>query len=301
MSKFVDQKRRSFFRKRQKIHPLPSIIGSVRNSDHAKGAGGVFLHYEIFLDLLFAENLLLNYTILRLSSFLLKRSATRRRSFAAAALGAGYAVLYAVFARYLPGALLALVGIGITTGMVKSGCRITTVRDLVVGMAGYILSGFLIGSAYRLFRELMPGRGIFLFLLSGSAAYAGTLLLLKIRKEMLLEHARQVTVQLVQNGKWKKVKGLYDTGNTLRDAGRTVHCDTRIVPGRNADRDCGACKASDGAGAGTASCAAAPLHTVSRTGRPGLSAGDPDLGNDSCDRTYSQAHKRTADCAWRRK
>ena len=163
VSKFVDQKRRSFFRKRQKIHPLPSIIGSVRNSDHAKGAGGVFLHYEIFLDLLFAENLLLNYTILRLSSFLLKRSATRRRSFAAAALGAGYAVLYAVFARYLPGALLALVGIGITTGMVKSGCRITTVRDLAVGMAGYILSGFLIGSAYRLFRELMPGRGIFHF------------------------------------------------------------------------------------------------------------------------------------------
>ena len=38
-----------------------------------------------------------------------------------------------------------------------------------------------------------------------------------------------------------------------------------------------------------------------RTGRRGLSAGDPDLGNDSCDRTYSQAHKRTADCAWRRK
>ena len=68
--------------------------------------------------------------------------------------------------RYLPGALLALVGIGITTGMVKSGCRITTVRDLAVGMAGYILSGFLIGSAYRLFRELMPGRGILLFLLS---------------------------------------------------------------------------------------------------------------------------------------
>ena len=66
------------------------------------------MHYEIFLDLLFAENLLLNYTILRLSSFLLKRSATRRRSFAAAALGSGYAVLYAVFARYLPGALLGL-------------------------------------------------------------------------------------------------------------------------------------------------------------------------------------------------
>ena len=97
--------------------------------------------------------------------------------------------------------------------------------------------------------------------------------------------------------------GQYFAGchNQKAGLGRTVHCDTRIVPGRNADRDCGACKARDGAGAGTASCAAAPLHTVSRTGRPGLSAGDPDIGNDSCDRTYSQAHKRTADCAWRRK
>ena len=74
----------------------------------------------------------------------------------------------------------------------------------------------------------MPGRGIFLFLLSGSAAYAGTLLLLKIRKEILLEHARQVTVQLVQNGKWKKVKGLYDTGNTLRDA--TTKKPVSVVP-----------------------------------------------------------------------
>ena len=64
--------------------------------------------------------------------------------------------------------------------------------------------------------------------ISGSAAYAGTLLLLKIRKEMLLEHARQVTVQLVQNGKWKKVKGLYDTGNTLRDA--TTKKPVSVVP-----------------------------------------------------------------------
>ena len=246
-----------------------------------------FSHYEIFLDLLFAENLLLNYTILRLSSFLLKRSATRRRSFAAAALGAGYAVLYAVFARYLSGALLALVGIGITTGMVKSGCRITTVRDLVVGMAGYILSGFLIGSAYRLFRELMPGRGIFRFASFRECRICGN--------TPPAEDPKGDAPGTRQAGygtacaEWemeKRLKGLYDTGNTLRDAttkkaglGRTVHCDTRIVPGRNADRDCGACKARDGAGAGTASCAAAPLHTVSRTGRPGLSAGDPDLGN----------------------
>lgn len=204
MSKFVDQKRRSFFRKRQKIHPLPSIIGSVRNSDHAKGAGGVFLHYEIFLDLLFAENLLLNYTILRLSSFLLKRSATRRRSFAAAALGCR-----------LCGAVCRVctvsAGCAARPGRNRnynrdgeSGCRITTVRDLVVGMAGYILSGFLIGSAYRLFRELMPGRGIFLFLLSGSAAYAGTLLLLKIRKEMLLEHASRLRYSLCRMGNGKK-------------------------------------------------------------------------------------------------
>ena len=186
------------------------------------------MHYEIFLDLLFAENLLLNYTILRLSSFLLKRSATRRRSFAAAALGAGYAVLYAVFARYLPGALLALVGIGITTGMVKSGCRITTVRDLVVGMAGYILSGFLIGSAYRLFRELMPGRGIFRFSSFRERRICGN--------TPPAEDPKGDTPGTRQAGygtacaEWEmeKVKGLYDTGNTLRDA--TTKKPVSVVP-----------------------------------------------------------------------
>ncbi len=186
------------------------------------------MHYEIFLDLLFAENLLLNYSILRLASFLLKRSATRRRSLAAAAAGAGYAVLYAVLARQVPGMLLWAAGIGITTGMVKSGCRITTVRGLAAGMAGYVLSGFLIGSAWRLFRELVPKRGILFFGLSVSAAYVGTLLLLKVRKEMLLEQTRAVTVQLAQNGKWKKVKGLYDTGNTLRDT--TTGKPVSVVP-----------------------------------------------------------------------
>lgn len=65
-------------------------------------------------------------------------------------------------------------------------------------MAGYILSSFLIGGAYRLFRELMPGRN-FSFLLSGSAAYAGTPPAEDPKGEMLLVagmHARQVTVQL---------------------------------------------------------------------------------------------------------
>lgn len=125
---------------------------------------------------------------------------------------------------------------------------------------------------------------------------------------MLLEHARQVTVQLVQNGKWKKVKGLYDTGNTLRDA--TTKKPVSVVPYTVILE-----LFPDEMRTGIAALARhetvpepeqllalhAPLHTVSRTGRRGLSAGDPDLGNDSCDRTYSQAHKRTADCAWRRK
>ena len=106
----------------------------------------------------------------------------------------------------------------------------------------------------------------------------------------------------------EKVKGLYDTGNTLRDA--TTKKPVSVVPytvilelfpDEMRTGIAALARHETGAGAGTASCAAAPLHTVSRTGRPGFSAGDPDLGNDSCDRTYSQAHKRTADCAWRRK
>ena len=228
------------------------------------------MHYEIFLDLLFAENLLLNYTILRLSSFLLKRSATRRRSFAAAALGAGYAVLYAVFARYLPGALLALVGIGITTGMVKSGCRITTVRDLVVGMAGYILSGFLIGSAYRLFRELMPGEGeFFRFSSFRECRICGNTPPAEDPKgdapgTRQAGYGTACAEWEMEKSKRTVRHGQYFAGchNQKAGLGRTVHCDTRIVPGRNADRDAALARHETVLEPERLLALAAPLHTV---------------------------------------
>ena len=125
---------------------------------------------------------------------------------------------------------------------------------------------------------------------------------------MLLEHARQVTVQLCAEWEMEKCK------RTVRHGQCFAGCHNQkpvsvvpytvileLFPDEMRTGIAALAKARDCAGAGTASCAAAPLHTVSRTGRPGLSASDPDLGNDSCDRTYSQAHKRTADCAWRRK
>lgn len=210
------------------MHIPSSIIRSVNNSGHAKDAGGVFLHYKICLDLLFIENLLLNFYVLRLCSLFLHCSATRKRSFFAAAFGAGYAVLYVCMMRYVPCVLLFAAGIGVTTGMVKYGCETVTLRSFAAGLSSYVLAVFLFSSAFRFFRVFLPQKGIFFFGFTGSAAYAGILVLQKIRKEILMEKARTVTVQLIQNGRGKKVRGLYDTGNTLRDA--TTKKPVSVVP-----------------------------------------------------------------------
>ena len=96
------------------------------------------------------------------------------------------------------------------------------------GNGRYILSGFLIGSAYRLFRELMPGRGIFLFLLSGSAGICGNTPPAEDPKGDAPGTRQAGYGTACAEWEMEKVKGLYDTGNTLRDA--TTKKPVSVVP-----------------------------------------------------------------------
>ena len=49
------------------------------------------MHYELYIDVFFVENMLMDYFLLRLSNRLMKCSATHLRSLAAAAAGASLA------------------------------------------------------------------------------------------------------------------------------------------------------------------------------------------------------------------
>ena len=176
------------------------------------------MYYEIYVDLLLAENFLMNYILLRLTRRLLGCSATHRRSAAAAALGAVGILGWLAVYRFLPPQIMVCIGIAGITGMVKFGCNTRGGKQLVLGFFCCLLMSFLMSGGIRLLERLAGRRGMAATVASGFGVYAAVTVFLKIQEQQRKVQKRMVTVYLGAGGKWKKVKGLYDTGNALWDA-----------------------------------------------------------------------------------
>lgn len=173
------------------------------------------MYYELFLDVLFLENLLMDYLMLRLVNRLLHGTATLLRSFGGALFGAGIYVLWV----WQGGGTIntPLVYVVIITGMLKLGLGIHAPGRFLQGLlclhavlaAGYgsfaILQSFCGVHTLRTF--FLYGTLSYLLFTTGIRLYQ----YLKRRTEGIYE------VFLFAQGRCKKIKGLYDTGNLLTD------------------------------------------------------------------------------------
>ncbi|MCI5649702.1 MAG: sigma-E processing peptidase SpoIIGA [Fusicatenibacter sp.] len=175
------------------------------------------MQYEIYLDVLFAENLMMNYFLLRLTVLLLANTATKWRSLASSALGAAVLVLWITVFRWCPRIVCVLIGIGVTSGMVKFGCNTKTWEELVRGWICLCLSSFLLCGAIRVLQRIAGTKGVRTTFTAAAAGYGITCCLILIRRQIQKAQNKTVLVLLQMQGRWKKVKGLYDTGNSLRD------------------------------------------------------------------------------------
>lgn len=176
------------------------------------------MYYELYLDVLFLTNFLMNYLILRLVCKILKRPSIRIRCMLGGLLGA-FGVCLVVFlpVRSILAGLLP-VHVVISTFMVKIGCRIKDTRNLIRGVIAMYLISFLWGGMF------------FVLYQSPAAAHLRTFIFLSVISYELLtfgiwlygwqkkrrDHCCEITLYV--NEKSKKVKGLYDTGNQLVDA-----------------------------------------------------------------------------------
>ncbi len=175
------------------------------------------MYYEIYVDLLFLENFIMNYVLLRLTRRLLHCSATHRRSAVSAAAGAAAFVGWLALFRCLPPGAMLFAGIAGITGMVKFGCNTKGGKQLVHGVFGVLLISFLMSGGIRLLERLAGRRGMAAAVLAGFLVYAAVTVFLKVQERQEKVRKRTVTVYLGAGEKSIKVKGLYDTGNALRD------------------------------------------------------------------------------------
>ena len=174
------------------------------------------MYYELYLDVLFLENLLADYLLLSLLRWILKCPARRLRRLLGAAIGsAGVCGLYVCSMESTFFGQL-LIYVIFSTVMVKIGLGIKDLRTVKKAVALLYICSFLLGGIYqwvqsRLKLPLYPFAGFTLISYWILSACMGWLLGFRERAADVFEG------ELGYHGRTIHIKGLLDTGNHLRD------------------------------------------------------------------------------------
>ena len=179
------------------------------------------MYYEVYVDVLFAENLWINGCLLLLTFRLMKYQITRRRIVAGAALGSALACLLEVYSAYLTAAgwLLGTILTAAVMIRIAYGKRNAYIKCLVV----LYLEGWLLSGTVRYLEQFHALAG--LMLAGSSTAIAGILLAVQWVLAKLRKREDTICPVVLYLGDASiSTEGLVDTGNSLRDpvSGRPV-------------------------------------------------------------------------------
>lgn len=181
------------------------------------------MYYEVYLDVLFVVNGIMDYFLLRLVNRLLHGSATPGRSLLGACIGA-VGVCITVFCPCGRIWNTLLVYVVMNTIMVRFGCDLKQIRMLIKGVLLLYIAGFLLGGAMQLLIRLTGTKGMRMFILSGTGSYLVLMALIKAYTRSERTEKQTYKIQLYANGKCKEGTAFLDTGNCLKDSasGRPV-------------------------------------------------------------------------------
>ena len=181
------------------------------------------MYQEIYIDVVFAANLLMDYLLLRLVAKFLRCRVSHRRCLAAAVLGAiGSCMLIWIPSENTPVITVVLHGF-FALGMLRIGLKIQKGALLLKAFLMLYLTAFLCGG----FWEAVSGERtltIRVFLLCVFVVYTGTSTFIFAADSIRAGRRNIYPVTLGYQGKVQSAYGLYDSGNLLEDpvSGRPV-------------------------------------------------------------------------------
>ena len=194
------------------------------------------MYYELYMDVFFLENFMMDYLILFTAGKILHCTATQWRIF----LGAAFGSLLTCLGILLPEKNICYavfkwtwLYIGAGAGMVLIGLKIKKVRGFLKAMAVLGISGILFGGAMGLMKPYFR-RSLSLFLVLSVCSYQlvrGGLALLDYLR-YIREYRCEAT--LYRNETVYKVNALIDTGNRLREpvTGKPIHIVSKDFAGK---------------------------------------------------------------------
>ena len=174
------------------------------------------MYYEFYMDVFFVVNLVMDVFLLCLVKQSMGSTATSFHILAGALLGAA-GMCGAVWVPFQSLGIRMVIAHGILgVLMVKTGCRLKTVGEVVQGMFYLYAFSFFTGGILLALPDL-ENRGILWFLAASTATYWVITISSRLLKYLKGRSDTLCQVMLRKGKKCIKVKGLYDTGNRLRD------------------------------------------------------------------------------------
>lgn len=177
------------------------------------------MYYAVYVDEWFLRNLVIDYMILRMVNRIRRRRTPRLRCALGAAVGAAGSCLLFLppFSSILLFALL--IQAAVNTCMVRFGCRVRGIRSLAGDICLAYFCAVICGGIFEAISFLAGPAGGRTFWIIAAAGYFAIQAGFPICEKLFAGKQKIIyTVILCADGKCRKVKGLYDTGNRLRDA-----------------------------------------------------------------------------------
>lgn len=173
------------------------------------------MYYEVYIDVLFLVNFMMDYLLLLLLRKMLKCSATHKNICIGSLVGSLSVCLVTALPIKPPWIQWLLSHVVINTLMVKTGLAVREIRKLPGALAGLYAGGFLLGGIFTYLRQYVRVGSLF-FALAVLSYWLAQGVWSFITGLQRIGQCR-CTVTLYQEGKACTVEALIDTGNQLRD------------------------------------------------------------------------------------
>ncbi|MDE5716862.1 MAG: sigma-E processing peptidase SpoIIGA [Lachnospiraceae bacterium] len=180
------------------------------------------MYYKLYIDSVFILQMTTDLYLLSLAGQMMRRTATRRKIWLGAAVGAGMSCLILMLPVFTVGSRLLLGSLPVSMIMMCLTYQIHGMRrlfraSLSMAAAGFFLGGGMIWILNRLRTVMKGGGGLFLTLTAGALSYlvmrAVLWRLMKKREDSL----RTVRIYVPSLGQEIRISALVDTGNHLSD------------------------------------------------------------------------------------
>ena len=173
------------------------------------------MYQKVYIDVVFAANLLMDYILLRLTGIVLKIRGSRRRCLAAAAAGALFSCL-CLYVRAEMTVFTVILRIICAVVMMLLAYGIHDRKQLTGAVLFFFGMTFLTGG----FWTAVSGNArvtVQIFLLCAAVSYGGLSLLIFLMERVKASRDNLYPVILTYHGQEVETCGLYDTGNLLDD------------------------------------------------------------------------------------